>query len=119
MIHHICGIVLWGSQVSHGILYIIKLINHVSGVIFALKVLTTHYDRSGQHYFMGTPIGSKYIVWAELLYIQMISPNASFVGHLAGILVGLAYIYGPLKPFIEFIYGKVKNFKFQIKIIFV
>ncbi len=31
------------------------------------------------------------------MVIQLLVPNASFVGHLAGILVGLAYVYGPLR----------------------
>ncbi|CAG2101730.1 unnamed protein product [Medioppia subpectinata] len=79
-----------------------------SGVIFALKVLTTHFDESRISYLMGyIPIGSKYAVWGELVIIQLISPNASFVGHLSGILVGLAYIYGPLSYPIEIIAGIV------------
>ena len=69
-----------------------------SGVIFALKVLVTHYSPSGMQYIFGAiPVPSKYIFWAELVLIQIITPNASFVGHLAGILVGLAYTKGPLK----------------------
>ncbi len=75
------------------------------GVIFALKVLTTHYDMSQVSHLMGIPIGSKYAVWAELILIQLISPNASFVGHLAGILVGLAYINGPLLYVIQSLNG--------------
>ncbi|XP_054162797.1 rhomboid-related protein 4-like [Oppia nitens] len=75
-----------------------------SGVIFALKVLTTHYnDNNILNYFGFIPIAAKYAVWAELFFIQMVSPNASFVGHLAGILVGFAYIYGPLYYIIELI----------------
>lgn len=31
----------------------------------------------------------------------MITPNVSFVGHLAGILVGLLYTKGPLKVFMD------------------
>lgn len=54
---------------------------------------------------MGIPVGSKYVVWAELLLIQLLTPNASFVGHLAGILVGLFYIYGPLKKIMDVING--------------
>lgn len=73
-----------------------------SGVIFALKVLVTHYSPSGTQYAMGIiPVPSKYIFWAELVLIQLITPNASFVGHLAGILVGLLYIKGPLKTIMD------------------
>lgn len=33
----------------------------------------------------------KYAAWAELLLIHLLVPNASFIGHLAGILSGLIY----------------------------
>lgn len=74
-----------------------------SGVIFALKVLCTHYLRNegSVNFLMGIPIPSRYAFWAELLYISLISPNASFVGHLAGILVGLAYTQGPLEILVD------------------
>lgn len=32
---------------------------------------------------------------------QMLTPNASFIGHLSGILVGLAYTMGPLKIVVD------------------
>lgn len=73
-----------------------------SGVTFALKVLTTHYSPRGMHYALGfIPVPSKYIYWAELGLIQLMVPNASFTGHLAGILVGLLYIKGPLKAVMD------------------
>ena len=34
----------------------------------------------------------QYVTWAELLYIQLLTPNASFLGHLAGILAGMLHI---------------------------
>ena len=69
-----------------------------SGVIFALKVLTTHYWETGQYRrYFGIRVSGKYAVWLELVAIQLMVPNASFVGHLAGILVGVAYTQGPLK----------------------
>ena len=34
----------------------------------------------------------QYVTWAELVYIQFISPQASFLGHLSGILAGLTYV---------------------------
>jgi len=82
-----------------------------SGVIFALKVLTTQ-DSDGQTFSrMGIPIpiSSKYAVWVELFLISLVTPNASFVGHLAGILVGLAYVYGPLKPILDFVHDLIFN----------
>lgn len=73
-----------------------------SGVLFALKVVTTHYSPHGFHYALGfIPVPSRYIYWVELGLIQMVTPNASFTGHLAGILVGLLYIKGPLKPLMD------------------
>ena len=68
--------------------------------------------------FMGIPftIPSRYACWAELVLIQvlfpyflrsltfqLITPNASFVGHMAGILVGLLYAAGPLKWLTDFL----------------
>lgn len=34
--------------------------------------------------------------WSELVWISLISPNVSFVGHLAGIVMGLLITKGPL-----------------------
>lgn len=73
-----------------------------SGVIFALKVLVSHYTPAGTQYILGfIPVPSKMAFWAELVIIQLITPHASFTGHLAGILVGLLYIKGPLKPLMD------------------
>lgn len=63
-----------------------------TGVIFALKVLTTHASPSNSQSFMGIYVSSKYTYWIELIIIQMVSPNASIIGHLSGILVGLMYV---------------------------
>lgn len=68
-----------------------------SGVIFALKVLTTHYWETGYRRYFGLRVSGKYAVWLELMAIQLMVPNASFVGHLAGIIVGVMYTQGPLK----------------------
>ena len=73
------------------------------GVIFALKILTTHYTPAGMQYVMGFPIPSRYACWAELVLIQLLVPRASFTGHLAGILVGLAFVKGPLKNILDII----------------
>jgi len=73
-----------------------------SGVVFALKVLTTAYSENNVS-IMGFPIfvPARYACWVELIVIQLLIPNASFTGHLAGILVGLLYIHGPLKKTIK------------------
>lgn len=76
------------------------------GVIFALKVLTTHYlSPSNKQSFMGISVSTKYTYWVELIIIQMVSPNASIIGHLSGILVGLMYIAGPLQSLANFVEG--------------
>jgi len=54
-----------------------------SAVLFALKVIITETS----------PSNNKWIYWSELLFIQMIVPNASFLGHLCGILAGLLYTH--------------------------
>ena len=52
-----------------------------TGVIFALKVLTTHLLPPGVQYVMGyIPVPSRLAVWAELALIQILVPNASFTG---------------------------------------
>lgn len=89
-----------------------------SGVIFALKVLTTHYLPSGTVYALnGTiPMPSKYVYWIELITISLISPNVSFAGHLAGIIVGLLYVYGPLRWLIDFMVPSMGQINFCIKL---
>lgn len=78
-----------------------------SGVIFALKVLTTHHDSNYAQNIMGIPIvlPARYAVWVELILIQIMIPNVSFFGHLAGVLVGMAYVTGPLKYVMDLIYS--------------
>lgn len=69
-----------------------------SGVIFALKVVTTHLQPNGITMIMGViPVPARLACWAELVLISVLFPNVSFVGHLAGILVGMAFVSGPLK----------------------
>ena len=56
-----------------------------SGVLFALKVLVN--DNDGDFGLFSVP--KKMAIWAELLIIQILVPNASFICHLAGILSGI------------------------------
>jgi rhomboid domain-containing protein 1 len=83
-----------------------------SGVIFALKVVTTHYLPNGSFSeFGGTvPVPSKYVYWFELVAISLMTPNVSFAGHLAGILVGLLYVYGPLEFVVRSLAGAERSF---------
>ncbi|XP_029923547.1 rhomboid-related protein 4-like [Myripristis murdjan] len=72
-----------------------------SGVLFALTVLTDHYHPGGVTSVMGIHVSNRYAIWVELVLIQLIVPRASFIGHLAGILVGLLYTTGPLRKIMK------------------
>uniref|UniRef100_A0A671WF69 Rhomboid domain containing 1 n=1 Tax=Sparus aurata TaxID=8175 RepID=A0A671WF69_SPAAU len=72
-----------------------------SGVLFALKVLSYQDNPDGESSVMGYTVSNRYATWAELIVIQITTPRASFIGHLAGILVGLLYTAGPLKAIME------------------
>ena len=73
-----------------------------SAVLFALKVVTTHMQPRGITMVMGViPVPMRLACWAELVLISVLFPHVSFVGHLAGILVGLAYVSGPLKTLMD------------------
>uniref|UniRef100_A0A8C4P396 Rhomboid domain containing 1 n=1 Tax=Dromaius novaehollandiae TaxID=8790 RepID=A0A8C4P396_DRONO len=72
-----------------------------SGVLFALKVLNNHYNPGRFSSVLGMQISSKYVCWVELVAIHLISPGASFAGHLAGILVGMMYTVGPLEKIMK------------------
>ncbi|KAL0973545.1 hypothetical protein UPYG_G00205840 [Umbra pygmaea] len=78
-----------------------------SGVLFALKVLRNHYHPGGMTNIVGVAVSNRYASWVELVVIHLIFPGTSFVGHLAGILVGLLYTIGPLKIIMKKIEGIV------------
>eukprot|EP00597_Dinobryon_sp_UTEXLB2267_P014340 CAMPEP_0170121204 /NCGR_PEP_ID=MMETSP0020_2-20130122/15715_1 /TAXON_ID=98059 /ORGANISM="Dinobryon sp., Strain UTEXLB2267" /LENGTH=137 /DNA_ID=CAMNT_0010351447 /DNA_START=539 /DNA_END=949 /DNA_ORIENTATION=+ len=40
----------------------------------------------------GMEVSLKYACWVELVVISLITPNASFIGHLSGILAGMIYL---------------------------
>ena len=81
-----------------------------SGVIFALKVVTTHMQPNGRAMIMGLfPVPTRLACWAELVVISVLFPNVSFVGHLSGILVGLAFVTGPLKSLMDIPVAMLEN----------
>ncbi|KAI4887206.1 hypothetical protein NFI96_012643 [Prochilodus magdalenae] len=80
-----------------------------SGVLFALKVVNNHYNPGGVKYVMGVPVANRYACWVELILIHIMNPGTSFVGHLAGILVGLLYTAGPLKSLMKTCAGFVNS----------
>ena len=51
------------------------------GVIFALKVITTHMLPPGTQHVLGfIPVNSRLACWVELVVIQLLVPRASFLG---------------------------------------
>lgn len=45
---------------------------------------------------MGFRVHTRYAAWLELVLISMVVPNASFLGHLCGILAGILYVEVPI-----------------------
>ena len=82
--------------------YIFSCAVGFSGVLFAMKVVTTFTEPPSTNLVLGfIPVSSKWVCWAELIVIQILVPHTSFTGHLAGILVGIAYTRGPLKRIVD------------------
>ena len=69
-----------------------------SGVLFAMKVVNIHQANMEQERtsFFGFLVPLKYAAWLELVIIQVVVPNSSFMGHLGGILAGLMFVKTPL-----------------------
>lgn len=85
-----------------------------SAVLFALKVVLQRNTPEGaQAHFMGIPMPSKYIYWAELLWIYVLVPGSSFVGHLCGIAVGWLYTMGYFDFLVEPLVGFLPDIDFQ------
>ncbi|PIK47833.1 putative rhomboid-related protein 4 [Apostichopus japonicus] len=96
------GVNIAAAEVLSDDSYLVSCAAGFSGVIFALKVLSTHYSPRDSQSIMGfINVPSRWACWIELVVIQLIVPRASFTGHLAGILVGLAYVKGPLKSIMD------------------
>lgn len=62
-----------------------------SAVLFAMKVVL-NTSSPGWSSVAGISLPTKYVTWAELIYIQLLTPRASFLGHLAGILAGMLHV---------------------------
>jgi len=72
-----------------------------AGVIFALKVLTSRETPPGREWVQFIWVPTRYAAWAELILIHLLVPNASFMGHLAGILSGLIYTSTPIGKIVD------------------
>jgi len=65
-----------------------------SAVLFCLKYIWNSSPSShGYTSIMGIAVTTRYAAWLELVIIQLLTPNASFTGHLGGILAGVLYIH--------------------------
>ena len=62
-----------------------------SAVLFALKYVLNYNSPSTSNVMGVINVPTKFACWAELVLISVISPNASFVGHLAGIFAGILW----------------------------
>lgn len=90
------------AYLFHDMTYLKQCAVGFSGVIFAVKVVTTYLTPPGVSLIFGCiPVNSRSACWFELILIQFLVPNASFTGHLAGIIVGLAYVKGGLKTLMQ------------------
>lgn len=89
------------TELTQEITYSMQCAVGFSGVLFGLKVLNNHYHPGGVTYIVGFPVSNRYASWLELVLIHITSPGTSFVGHLAGILVGLLYTMGPLEAIMK------------------
>ncbi|XP_067141394.1 rhomboid-related protein 4-like [Centruroides vittatus] len=61
-----------------------------SGVIFSLKVLANRYWPFIS--ILSVKIDTFWCMWTEILFVHVIDPNSSFLGHLAGILAGMLLV---------------------------
>lgn len=61
-----------------------------SAVLFALKYVLNSQEEGSTNVF-GIAVLTKYACWIELVMISVLTPNASFLGHLAGIFSGVLY----------------------------
>jgi rhomboid domain-containing protein 1 len=98
------------DRLTHDHSFITQCAAGFSGVLFALKVVLNDMDPTGMQYIMGLPVPSRLVCWAELILIHVMVPNASFLGHLSGIIAGLMYIMGPLKAILNVLFSIFAGF---------
>jgi rhomboid domain-containing protein 1 len=62
-----------------------------SAVLFSMKYVWNEIS-PGSSNVMGFSVPTKWAAWVELVVISLLTPNVSFMGHLAGILAGVLYM---------------------------
>jgi membrane associated rhomboid family serine protease len=69
-----------------------------SGVLFTLMILQVQQSRESNTSLYGLiSVPTKIYPWVLLILLQVILPNVSLLGHLSGMLIGYAYVFGLLK----------------------
>ena len=70
-----------------------------SGVVFGVIVVDTHLSAVVRRSVFGFfQVPAPWYPVSLLLFLQVVIPKVSFIGHLAGVCVGLAYVNGYLNP---------------------
>ena len=65
-----------------------------SGVLFALTVISGSFTPNAYSSVLGLfTVPIRYATWLELILVSVFVQNASFVGHLSGILVGILFVW--------------------------
>lgn len=91
----------FGAFMLNDLYYLRQCAIGFSGVIFALKVITSCEEPEGNTMLHGMVVPVQLAAWLELILIHILVPGTSFMGHLAGILVGVLYCYSPLGLIID------------------
>jgi|EP00945_MAST-04E_sp_MAST-4E-sp1_P002949 membrane associated rhomboid family serine protease len=87
-----------------------------SGVLFAYATIESFLSPFPTRNFFGCTVPSKWYPWILLGGLQILMPNISFLGHLAGLVLGVCYVYGllewtiPSNEYIKTLEGKHRNF---------
>lgn len=66
-----------------------------SGVLFGLKVVLNNNGSAGggdAGGLFGFPAAGRYAVWAEAVLVSMFMRSTSLLGHVGGVLAGMAYV---------------------------
>ena len=89
LIHTFLAFVLYATNLSPDSYFTTAV--GFSGVIFALKTVLNFNSPTMSRVF-GIDLPTKHAAWLELVVCSVFNPNASFLGHLSGILAGLMWL---------------------------
>lgn len=96
---------------EHEYAHLIECAVGFSGVLFALKVIITREKPGESHSLLGFSLPAWAAAWAELILISLMVPNASFKGHLAGIVAGLVYTDTPVGSVLDGVFYLISGRK--------